>query len=66
MDEIERKARELPSAETLSSILWRDWMTTEQADALGRDMHGWLQAHAEMIAAQERSGALPDAGAPHA
>lgn len=38
----------VPSAETLSSALWRDWMTTEQADALGRDMHGWMQAHAAL------------------
>ena len=27
---------------------------------------GKSYAHAEMIAAQERAGALPDAGAPHA
>lgn len=36
----------VPSAETIASALWRDWMTNDQADALGRDMHKWLTAHA--------------------
>lgn len=37
----------VPSAETIASALWRDWMTNDQADALGREMHKWLTAHAQ-------------------
>ena len=35
----------LPSAETFASAVWRDWMTNEQADKLGAELHAWLGAH---------------------
>lgn len=53
----------VPSAETLSSALWRDWMTTEQADALGRDMHGWMQAHAALQHRGDSRGGEDSGGA---
>lgn len=36
---------ELPSAKTFASAVWRDWMTNEQADKLGAELHAWLGAH---------------------
>ena len=39
--------RALPSAETFSSAVWRDWMTTEQADKLGTELRAWVVAHLE-------------------
>ena len=35
----------LPSAETFASAVWRDWMTNDQADKLGAELHAWLGAH---------------------
>ena len=36
---------ELPSAKTFASAVWCDWMTNEQADKLGAELHAWLGAH---------------------
>lgn len=35
----------LPSAKTLASAVLRDWMTNEQADKLGAELHAWLGAY---------------------
>lgn len=35
----------LPSVKTFASAVWRDWMTNEQADRLGAELHAWLGAH---------------------
>jgi uncharacterized protein (DUF2267 family) len=44
----------LPSVEAFASAVWRDWMTNEQADKLGAELHAWLRAH--IAAAPAASG----------
>jgi uncharacterized protein (DUF2267 family) len=44
----------LPSVEAFASAVWRDWMTNEQADKLGAELHAWLKAH--IAAAPAASG----------
>lgn len=42
------KPTAFPNARTLAAALWRDWMTNEQADGLGADIHRWLLAYAAL------------------
>lgn len=49
----------LPSIKTFASAVWRDWMTNEQADRLGAELHAWLGAHVavpEQAMTQQRGG----------
>lgn len=64
---VERRAPELPSAASFASAVWRDWMTNEQADKLGAELHQWLTAHLASATPPAPQGLAEgeDSGDPH-
>lgn len=50
----------LPSVEAFASAVWRDWMTNEQADKLGAELHAWLRAHIAVAPAASGGEVKPE------